>query len=212
MRESTLVSKSRQMLVSTPVTSLSIPLPSALDVSFGWKFTFGKSHGMVLVMIKPVIRRFPRNGNLKPLLKIIDEELPGKVLVTETVTCPAYAQIMSRGRDQSASIGLTGLVQTSPSNSSSAATAGLSWVRQSTTGSWKAGSEPGCTYTPLLELSVLKRWWRQWSGEPMTSRSGTKPGGLIEDPFASYPPPWAPLDEDGEEVEDEEVSLSKPIT
>jgi hypothetical protein len=82
----------------------------------------------------------------------------------------------------------------------------FSWIHSSTAGVWKVGSHPGCTYTPLLELSALKRWWRDWSHDPVTQRNSQE---LInaDTPFTSFLPPWGPLDEDGEEIPKPEVSL-----
>jgi hypothetical protein len=212
-------------------------LPADLaELCLKWEFTFGKKHGIVLIMIKPVLKKFDRNGNLRPLLELMDKELRGKILVTETVTCDAYALIVSRGRDQSASISTVASHRTiatpSPSPPSAAkdgvaqnATvpassvqvrmgATLSWDHSSTAGVWKVGSEPGCTYMPLLELSMLRSWWRNWSNDPVTKRTFD---GIVyqelplkdpDNPFASFLPPWGPLDENGEEVPKPEASFS----
>jgi hypothetical protein len=192
-------------------------LPSDLaELSLKWEFNFGKKHGVVLIMVNPVLRRFPRNGNLKPVLEIVNEELNGKVLVTEAVTCEAYALIVSCGRDQSATIGIVASHQppTSPplpveaGATPSAVEVGteFSWIHSSTAGVWKVGSHPGSTYTPLLELSMLKRWWRDWSHDPVTQRNSHELTHS-DTPFASFLPPWGPLDEDGEEIPMPEVSL-----
>ena len=162
--------------------------------SHNWKFNFGRKHGAVLIMINPVLKRFPRNGNLKPLLKIVEGQLQGTVLVTETVTCPAYAQIVSRGRGQSATIGVSVSLPTLSPNFSTGAK--ISWSWRSTARPWTVGSEPGCTYMPLMELSMLKKWWRLWSNEPTTQRTSV---GLedMDTPFVPYLPPWGLLDDEG---------------
>jgi len=55
---------------------------------------------------------------------------------------------------------------------------------------------------PLMELSMLKKWWRLWSNEPTTQRTSV---GLedMDTPFVPYLPPWGLLDDEGEEVADQ---------
>jgi hypothetical protein len=206
------------------------------ELSAKWKFTFGKKHGVVLIMVNSILHTLRRSGNLRPVLKILDERLKGKVLITETVTCDAYALIVSRGKDQSATIGVAASHRNSPSPSitvapgaesattgASSATTGttaasstttsagagteFSWIHSSTSGVWKVGSEPGYTYIPLLELSVLKQRWRDWSDDPVTQRHSQD---LInaDTVFVPYLPPWDPLDDNGEEIPEPLVEVS----
>jgi len=57
-------------------------------------------------MVQPVLKWLPRNCNLKPVLEIVNEKLKGKVLAVKAFTCDAYALIVRRRRDQSATIGI----------------------------------------------------------------------------------------------------------
>jgi hypothetical protein len=169
-------------------------------------------------MIKPVMTKFPRDGNLKPLLRLIEEELDGKVLVTSIINCPAYGFVVNRGKNQSVTISLS---LAAPPFAPVPITAGgggeISLVNQSTSGSWKVGSTVGCTYTPLFELSILKRWWGLSGNQPTTKRNQLTVFNPKDDeePFSPYMAPWGVLDDDGEEVT-EEVSpslvLGEPLT
>jgi hypothetical protein len=195
--------------------SLSADRADRAEASVKWKFTFGKKHGVVLIMVKPVLKKFPMDGNFEPVLEILNKALKGRALVTETVKCDAYALIVSCGRDQSATIDLVASHRppTSPLSGEAGASeatvgvgTGLSWIHSSTAGTWKVGSQPESTYTPLLELSMLKQGWRDWLQGSVTQRDSQE---LIDTdtPFASFRPPWNLLDEDGEEIPDPEVSL-----
>jgi len=187
-----------------PAVNANLSAPVAIaDFSLKWEFTFGKKHGIALVMLKPAITKFPKEGNLKPLLELIQQDLEGKALVTSVTTCPAYGFIVSRGRDESATIGLASSSPLPSLPISVGAGVELTWSHSSTAGTWKTGSEKGCTYTPVIELSVLKKWWSS-NHDPATHRL---PLGLApsDSPFQTLLPPWAPLDDDGEEtVEDED--------
>jgi hypothetical protein len=159
-------------------------------------------------MIKPQITKFPLEGNMRPLLELIDKELNGKALVTSVVTCSAYGQIVSKGRSSSAVIGLSASVPPIagiPVNATAGAE--VSWLHNATAGTWKVGSEKGCTYMPIFELSGLKRWWRKWCDDPVTQRDSDE---LIPShgPFLPYLPPWEPLDDEGEEIKEDKASRS----
>jgi len=174
------------------------------DVSVNWKFKFGKRHGVALVMLNPAIRKFPKEGDLKPLLKVVNEELKGKVLVTSAITCDAYGFIIGHGSNEYASLGLAGGT-TAALPVSGGAGAQFSWIYSSTVGVWKVGSPEGQTYHPIFELSVLKRGWEFWNdNKPVTYRDGVDGPVPSDSPFQAYAPPWGSLDEEGEEIDDEE--------
>ena len=109
-------------------------------------------------MIKPRTTKFPLGGNLRPLLEHVEKELNGRALVTQVVTCPAYGQIVSKGHKSSAAIGLSAAAPPIPGIPvTTSVGADVSWLHSSTAGTWKVGSQMGCTYTPIFELSSLKK-------------------------------------------------------
>jgi hypothetical protein len=180
-----------------------------LKFSLKWDVSFGDSVGAVLFMYRPVITRFEQDGNLKSILQLLRSELNVEILVTETVTTPAYAMLVSSGDDQSATVDFAAAAPLAV-HLNVGAGIHFSWSCETKSGLWKAGSELGCTYMPLFTLSTLRTWYRPRKlqlfhhfPEGMGLNSG--PEMVVQ----SFNPPWRALDEDYEEIP-EECSIVPP--
>lgn len=187
------------------------PQISALDLasaSFKAEFQFREGRrGAVLVMHKPQQEYIPQGR----VLSIIYEarQLKDKYIVSSTFTCPGYYLYLSNKSGEKVTLALT-------ANAPVAAAIGVSagggasvdwWTDAQAAFLRKAFDKAGqYRYTPLFDLRRRQHWFER------TFR-GVEEHPTEDDLWLDCPPPWDPLDEDGNEdtvcEESDEDSLSR---
>ncbi|KAG2034436.1 hypothetical protein BDR03DRAFT_964998 [Suillus americanus] len=173
------------------------PQVSALDLasaSFKAEFQFQQGkRGAVLVMHRPQQEYIPQGK----VLSIIHEarQLRDKYVVSSTFTCPGYYLYLSNKSGEKVALALT-------ANAPVAAAIGVSagggasvdwWTDAQAAFLRKAFDKAGqYRYTPLFDLRRRQPWFER------TFR-GAEVHPTEDDLWPDCPPPWDPLDEDGDE-------------
>lgn len=160
---------SNQILYSTHACS---GIPDVAEAILRAKFAFGRTYGAVLLMNKPTTSRLEETHHL--ICPENDGHLRNKQLVTEIVTCPAYAMFLSsKSTCQSTLFAKHFLIATvtgeetvgfalyakAPVAAAVGVTAGggvdMEWVRDGSTGVFRCGSTPGAQYTTLYKAVTI---------------------------------------------------------
>ncbi|KAG8705706.1 hypothetical protein FRC09_002797 [Ceratobasidium sp. 395] len=177
--------------VSAGGGNLSAGLGSAGDVDIKVKleWTFSSENRGAVIAARNVTTTYLEHGIIFPKLDDV-QKLKGKAIVVETLTCPAYALLLTdKGCGGSASLTLD--------TKNSATGENGAWEPESETGVWRTAygdltDEKAVKgrFTPLFALKkTAKRFW------PIRFRGGTD---IIYE-YEEYELPWKTLDEDGEE-------------
>jgi hypothetical protein len=164
------------------------------SVKAEFQFQEGK-RGAVLVMHKPQQEYIPRGKVLTLVHKAV--ELRDKYLVTSTFTCPGYYIYLSNKSGERIALALAA---SAPIPAAAGLTAGGTasvdwWTNAQAAFLRKAVDKAGLyRYTPLYTLKLH----RPYSWVPRIFR-GEQEEETEDDLWPDCPPPWQPLDEDGEE-------------
>ncbi|KAJ8591268.1 hypothetical protein M405DRAFT_880569 [Rhizopogon salebrosus TDB-379] len=158
-----------------------IPGIDTATIKGTWEVKKG-SRGAVLLMHNPRMKHITADV-LGKLAKI--ELLQSMHLVTKVFYCPAYSLYLSDKSGDRVSIALLGSVPVD-------ATTVKKWWYNTQTGFARCACNTEHCFTPLYELMHVRH--------TRTRRSSSSPERIGEQLWITPPLPWAPLDEDGNDV------------
>jgi len=159
-----------------------IPGIASATIKGTWEVKKGTT-GAVLLMHNPRIKRLTADV-LTKLSKI--ELLKHMHVVTKVFYCPAFSLYLSDKSGEKISIALVDATSTAGGSAS------MAWWSDNLAGLSRRGSKTEHCFTPLYELKHVRHpRWRRTSPSP--ERTG-------EDLWIAPHPPWAPLDEEGNDV------------
>ncbi|KAG8781985.1 hypothetical protein FRC12_021316 [Ceratobasidium sp. 428] len=196
--------------VSTGGGNISADLGATGDVGIkvdvAW--TFSPKNRGAAITASDVSTAYLETGIIFPRLAKI-KKLKDKAVVVETLTCPAYALLLTdKGRGGSASVTLETWV--SGAGVSVGPGVGGRWKAESQTGVWRTAygyrtderTAKDAVFTPLFTLRTTNRrlWPRYRGGEAITHQ------------YEGYELPWKILDEDGEEEEVADDVTDSPVS
>ncbi|KAF9463819.1 hypothetical protein BDZ94DRAFT_1258086 [Collybia nuda] len=169
------------------------------EASIKGRWEFGKESGALLVMAQSRSCRISDHGTL--LKRLFEKpELNGKSLVTEVVTCPAYALYLSGSDRASVSLALIAGIPGVVPGATVGGEVGMSWWSQHASGVFREACDPSGSYcyTPLYTLKKKRGWFRG---------DAPQPGPEGESLWVDVPTPWGGLNEEGEEGEEWEDTV-----
>lgn len=167
-----------------------VPGIATASIKGTWQVKRGTT-GAVLLMNKPRIKHI----NQEALGKLSDIELFRSMhLVTKVFYCPAYSLYLSDKSGDNVSMALlaSAPVPVVGPMVTVGATSEMKWWSDIQAGLSRNGCKTEHCFTPLYEL-LHPRYQRNRRATPSPERTG-------EQLWVPAPPPWAPLDEDGQEV------------
>ncbi|KAG8785780.1 hypothetical protein FRC12_017175 [Ceratobasidium sp. 428] len=179
-----------------------------IKVDVAWTFS-PKNRGAVITA-SDVSTAYLETGIIFPRLDKI-KKLKDKAVVVETLTCPAYALLLTdKGRGGSASVTLETWV--SGAGVSVGPGIGGRWKAESQTGVWRTAygyrtderAAKDVVFTPLFKLRTTNRRLR-WPAAPIYR-------GAITHQYEEYELPWKALDEDGEEEDVVDDVTDSPVS
>ncbi|KAG9120466.1 hypothetical protein FRC07_004033 [Ceratobasidium sp. 392] len=196
--------------VSTGGGNISAGLGATGDVGIkidaAWTFS-PKNRGAVITA-SDAMTAYLEPGIIFPRLDGV-KKLNGKAIVIETLTCPAYALLLTdKGRGGSASVTLETWV--SGAGASVGPGIGGKWKYESQTGVWRTAygyrtdekTGQSAVFTPLFTLrTTTRRLWPRYRG-----------GEAITHQYEGYELPWKILDEDGEEEDVADDVADSPVS
>ncbi|KAG2129590.1 hypothetical protein DEU56DRAFT_492973 [Suillus clintonianus] len=153
-----------------------------------WQIKKGTT-GAVLLMDKPRIK------HITPAIlgKLASIELLKNVhLVVKVFYCPAYSLYLSDKSGENISIALLASAPIVAPVSTVGATASMRWWNDRQAGLSRNGCKTEHCFTPLYDLRQFR--------PPRNRRASPSPERTGEQLWVTPPLPWAPLDEDGQEV------------
>ncbi|OJA16332.1 hypothetical protein AZE42_06575 [Rhizopogon vesiculosus] len=159
-----------------------IPGIASATIKGTWEVKKGTT-GAVLLMHNPRIKRLTADV-LTKLSKI--ELLKHMHVVTKVFYCPAFSLYLSDKSGEKISMALVDATSTAGGSAS------MAWWSDNLAGLSRRGCKLEHCFTPLYELKHVRHpRWRRTSPSP--ERKG-------EDLWITPHPPWAPLDEEGNDV------------
>ncbi|KAG2129591.1 hypothetical protein DEU56DRAFT_816898 [Suillus clintonianus] len=164
-----------------------VPGIAAASIKGTWQIKKGTT-GAVLLMNKPRIKHITPNI----LGKLANIELLQNVhLVTKVFYCPAFSLYLSDKSGENISIAL---LASAPivAPVTVGATASMRWWSNTQAGLSRNGCKTEHCFTPLYELHHVRHHRNR--------RASISPERTGEQLWVTPPLPWAPLDEDGQEV------------
>jgi len=164
------------------------------SVTLRVNFKFNQKIGAGLAVYRPQISSLPKDERITNLLKARSDVLKGKYLVTEVMSCRAYALVMSnqKGEEISASLSASGMPIPGITLSGGAS---MRWTSDAVHGLWRSGSHAEAIFRPLYTLRQPRRnFW-----ERVANRGEIAASDRVENWHYVRQPPWDPLTEDGEE-------------
>lgn len=192
---------SRSVKNSERPGGLELGIPEVAEASIKGKWQFGSKRGALLLMDRPRLCSLPDNVLLKYLIDV--PALKEKVVVTETVDCPAYSLYLSNGNKELISIALIGKTSDpmNPTNQTGG-TLSLKWWSENTTGNFhKAHNINGSyLYTTLFQCKTIRKKGLLLRDKPLGEAGDND---FWHDAYV----PWDPLSEDGEEIPFEDVDF-----
>jgi len=190
----TVVSRGVKVVSFDATAASAYPELAAATIKGRWSFSSGQ--GAVLFLVKPT------ESSITDLAKVLPKlqhhpELADKALVTDVFTCPMYALLLVRDSDAQAeaAIGVTIF-----DGSQASASVQAKWHFSNTSGLRRCGGEGGRSlFYPLFTL------WTPKTKSFLDRLKGRREGPILEgeDTFMPYPAPWAALDSNGDELEDD---------
>lgn len=165
-----------------------VPGIAEASIKGTWQVKKGTT-GAVLLMNKPRIKNITSDvlGKLSNI-----ELLQSMHLVTKVFYCPAFSMYLSDKSGENISIALLASAPVVAPVGTAGAMAEMKWWSDSQAGLARNGCKTEHCFTPLYELRHV-RHRRNRRATPSPERTG-------EQLWVSPPLPWAPLDEDGQEV------------
>jgi len=170
-----------------------VQLIKQAEASIQGQWKFGGDCGALLIISRPQINYLPTEFPYEKLRNI--SPLARKVIVVDTITCPAYALYLSHEKNETISLSLMagGPVPNVPGIEVDGQVA-TTWQTNKVSGLCRAASGSEYCFTPMFTLRVNKPriFTRRRDGElamPLVGRD------ILEDAV----PPWNNLGTDGEE-------------
>ncbi|OAX37728.1 hypothetical protein K503DRAFT_801028 [Rhizopogon vinicolor AM-OR11-026] len=165
------------------------------SLNFDLEFDNNK-RAAVLIMYKPRYTHLPNDERITKLLSTSPDELKGKYIVTQVISCAAYMMYLSDTKKEKFSVSLSSNASVAPAvdvggefsfNLSSEAFSGI----------FRKGGDPKANYRPLYRLQKPPpKFW-----ERLLGRRGEVHDDDMVEKWHDVDPSWDPLDEQGEEDE-----------
>ncbi|KAF7789561.1 hypothetical protein EIP86_000507 [Pleurotus ostreatoroseus] len=183
-----------------PTASVLLPegdLASVAEASIDVEVAFrADERGAVLAMYQPRTTDLPKDVILGKLSKVQALKSPGIYLVTKVVSCPAYALQISDKGSSSVRVKFVGQL---PISAAPGVTVGgqmgVGWKSEHVGSSYQEACnvKGEYTYCPLFSLKQV----RPKPSIKFRQAGDTRKG---DDTWVDIVPPWAPLDEEGDEI------------
>ncbi|KAJ3844395.1 hypothetical protein F5878DRAFT_602097 [Lentinula raphanica] len=181
-----------------------VEIPGLIEAELKACFKFGRDHGAVLLMSRPVTSKLEGLDSL--LSKGCYDHLLHKYLVTEIVTCSAYAMYLSGKKAETVALSFhVSLPVPAALGVNAGGGMGTGWFSEGVSGVFKCGPprsvKAGQNFTTLYHAVKIGR-----RGIGRRELQAPDPKTLGEDCWMNSVPPWNSLDGNGEEEEsDNEV-------
>jgi hypothetical protein len=181
--------KSGDISLTPQVSALNL---ASASIKAEFQFREGR-RGAVLVMHKPQLEYIPQGK----VLSVIHEarQLKDKYIVSSTFTCPGYYLYLSNKSGEKVTLALTANAPLAAAIGASAGGgASIDWRTDAQAAFLRKAFDTAgqYRYTPLFDLKRRQPWFER------TFR-GIDEHPTEDDLWPDCPPPWNPLDEDGNE-------------